>query len=145
MWGVEVAVERGGGKRRKWVFRYPKVKWNKDCVEPTTRKEERGISQMMTGFFIVKLMVSFCLFFLILLLLGVELLESQLLMFVISMTFWGYGRISENRLEKKRYFLSLTMLRLTCPLEDDSEGRELLFWKFLPIHQTSIQLRMSGL
>ena len=26
MWGVEVAVQRGGGKRRKWVFRYPKEK-----------------------------------------------------------------------------------------------------------------------
>jgi len=35
----------------------------------------------------VKLMVFFYLFFLILLLLGVELLESQLLMFMIIMTF----------------------------------------------------------
>ena len=51
MWGDEVSVERGGGKRRKWVFRYPKEKWNKDCVEPIARKGERGISQMMTGFF----------------------------------------------------------------------------------------------
>jgi len=46
----EVSVERGGGKMRKWVFRYPNVKWNKDCVEPTARRKERGISQMMTGF-----------------------------------------------------------------------------------------------
>jgi len=51
MWGDEVSVERGGGKRRKWVFRYPNEKWNKDCVEPTARRGERGISQMMTGFF----------------------------------------------------------------------------------------------
>ena len=51
MWGDEVSLERGGGKRRKWVFRYPNEKWNKDCVEPTARRGERGISQMMTGFF----------------------------------------------------------------------------------------------
>jgi len=30
---------------------YPNEKWNKDCVEPTARRGERGISQMMTGFF----------------------------------------------------------------------------------------------
>jgi len=36
---------------RKWVFRYPPEKWNKDCVEPTARRVKRGISQMMTGFF----------------------------------------------------------------------------------------------
>jgi len=51
MWGDEVAVERGGGKRKKWVFRYPNEKWNKDCVEPAARRGERGISQMMTGCF----------------------------------------------------------------------------------------------
>jgi len=51
MWGDEISVERGGGKRRKCVFRYPNEKWNKDCVEPTTRRGERGISQMMSGFF----------------------------------------------------------------------------------------------
>jgi transposase len=51
MWGDEVAVERGGGKRRKCVFRYPYEKWNKDCVEPKARRGERGISQMMTGCF----------------------------------------------------------------------------------------------
>jgi len=32
MRGDEVTVERGGGKRGKWVFRYPNEKWNKDCV-----------------------------------------------------------------------------------------------------------------
>jgi transposase len=51
MWGDEVTVERGGGKRRKWIFRYPKEKWNKDCIEPTARVGERKVSQMMTGFF----------------------------------------------------------------------------------------------
>jgi len=80
-------VERGGGKRRKCIFRYLNEKWNKDCVEPTARRGERGISQMMTGFFMVKLMVFFYLIFLILLLLGVELLESRLLMSMIIMTF----------------------------------------------------------
>ena len=44
-------MERGGGKREKWVFRYPNEKWNKDCVEPTDRRGERGIGQMITGFF----------------------------------------------------------------------------------------------
>ena len=51
MWGDKVTVERGGGKRRKWIFRYPKDKWHKDCIEPTPRKGERKVSQMMTGFF----------------------------------------------------------------------------------------------
>ena len=87
IWGDEVSVEGGGGKRRKWVFRYPNEKWNKNSVEPTPRRGERGISQMMTGFFMVKLMVFFYKFFLILLVLGVELLESQLLMSMIIITF----------------------------------------------------------
>ncbi|RPB03771.1 hypothetical protein L873DRAFT_1840978 [Choiromyces venosus 120613-1] len=30
---------------------YPKKKWNKDCVEPSTRVGERKLSQIMTGFF----------------------------------------------------------------------------------------------
>ncbi|RPB02935.1 hypothetical protein L873DRAFT_1585360, partial [Choiromyces venosus 120613-1] len=51
MWGDEVAVERGGGKRRKWIFRYPKEKWNKDYIKPAARRGERKISQMMTGCF----------------------------------------------------------------------------------------------
>jgi len=50
MWGDDVSVERGGGKRRKSVFSYANEKWNKDCVEPTTGRGERGISEMMTGF-----------------------------------------------------------------------------------------------
>ena len=50
MWEDEVSVERGGGKRRKWGFRYPNERWNKDCIEPTARRGERGISQIMTGF-----------------------------------------------------------------------------------------------
>jgi transposase len=51
MWGDEVTGERGGGKRRKWIFRYPKDKWHKDCIEPTARVGERKVSQMMTGCF----------------------------------------------------------------------------------------------
>ena len=51
MWRDEVSVKWGGEKRRKWVFRYPNKKWNKDCVEPTARRGDRGISQMMTCFF----------------------------------------------------------------------------------------------
>ena len=87
MWGDEVTVERGGGSRRKWVFRYPKEKWNKNCIEATPRRGERKISQMMSGFFMVKGMVFSFLVFLTLLLLVVELQQSQLLMFIISMTF----------------------------------------------------------
>ncbi|RPB04479.1 hypothetical protein L873DRAFT_1933563 [Choiromyces venosus 120613-1] len=37
IWANEVTVEKGGGKRRKWIFRYLKEKWNKDCIEPTAR------------------------------------------------------------------------------------------------------------
>jgi len=51
MWGDEVTIERGG-RRGKWIFRYPKEKWNKDCVEEAPRKGEREIGQMMTGFFL---------------------------------------------------------------------------------------------
>ena len=51
MWGDEVAIQRGGGRRGKWIFRYPKEKWNKDCIEPAPRKGEQKISQMMTGCF----------------------------------------------------------------------------------------------
>jgi len=87
IWRDQVSVKRLREKRRKWVFRYPNEKWNTDCVEPTSRRGERGNSHMMTGFFMVKLMVFFYLFFLILLLLGVELLECQLLMSMIIMTF----------------------------------------------------------
>jgi len=51
MWVDEVTLERKGGKREKWVFRYPNEKWNKGCVESTARRDERGISQMMTSIF----------------------------------------------------------------------------------------------
>ncbi|RPB05988.1 hypothetical protein L873DRAFT_1850304 [Choiromyces venosus 120613-1] len=51
MWADEVTIERGRGKRRKWIFRYLKEKWNKDCIEPNTRVGERKVSQMMTRFF----------------------------------------------------------------------------------------------
>jgi len=44
-------VERGGGKGKKWIFRYPKEKWNKDCIEPTAKVGERKVSQIMTGCF----------------------------------------------------------------------------------------------
>ena len=42
MWGDELTIERGG-KRKKWVFRYPKEMWEKDCVEPISRKGEKSI------------------------------------------------------------------------------------------------------
>jgi len=51
MWGDEVTVERGGGKRRRWVFRYPHEKWHSDCIDPEVRTGEHKISQMMTGCF----------------------------------------------------------------------------------------------
>ena len=51
IWRDEVAVKRGGGKRRKCVCVYPNEEWNKGCVEHTARRGERGISQMMIGFF----------------------------------------------------------------------------------------------
>ena len=51
MWGDEVTVERGGGRRPRWVFRYPHEKWHSDCINPDTRTSEKKVSQMMTGCF----------------------------------------------------------------------------------------------
>jgi len=53
-----------------------------------------------------------------------------------------YGMPSEKRLEKKMYFLSLTMIKVTWFLGDGAEGREFLLWKFQPIHRIAIQLKM---
>jgi len=33
MWEDEVTIERGGGRRRKGIFRYPKEKWNKNYTK----------------------------------------------------------------------------------------------------------------
>jgi len=35
-----------------WIFRYPKEKWNKNCVEEAPRKGESKIGQMMMGLFL---------------------------------------------------------------------------------------------
>jgi len=51
MWEEEVAVERGGRKRRKWVFGYPNERLNKNCIVPAARGGKSGISQKMIGFF----------------------------------------------------------------------------------------------
>ena len=51
MWGDEITMERGRGKRKKWIFRDPKEKWHKNCIDPTARVGERKASQMMTGCF----------------------------------------------------------------------------------------------
>ena len=34
IWSDECSVERGTGKERKWVFRTPQEKWNKEMIEP---------------------------------------------------------------------------------------------------------------
>jgi len=46
-----VAVQRGGEKRSKLAFRYPKEKWNRNCVEPTARLGEKETWQMITACF----------------------------------------------------------------------------------------------
>jgi len=51
MWGDEVTVERGGGRRPRWVFRYPHEKWHSECIDPDVRTSEKKVSQMMTGCF----------------------------------------------------------------------------------------------
>jgi len=50
IWGDELTIERVGRRRRKWIVRYPKEKWNRNCVEEAPRKEERKIGQIEEGY-----------------------------------------------------------------------------------------------
>jgi len=59
--------------------------------------------------------------------------------------FLGIWEDIREKIGEEKCFLLLTMLRLTCLLQDSSEGRELLIWKFLPIDQISIQFQRFGL
>lgn len=49
IWSDECSVERGSGKNRKWVFRFPDEKWQKNMVEPY--RKGHGVSVMVWGAF----------------------------------------------------------------------------------------------
>ena len=49
IWSDECSVERGTGKNRKWVFRFPNEKWLQNMVQPVPKG--RGISVMVWGAF----------------------------------------------------------------------------------------------
>lgn len=49
IWSDECSVERGTGKKREWVFRFPHEKWNKEMIQPY--KKGRGVSVMVWGAF----------------------------------------------------------------------------------------------
>lgn len=49
MWSDECSVERGKGKKTKWVFRTPTQKWDHDMIE--TYKASKGMTVMVWGCF----------------------------------------------------------------------------------------------
>ena len=49
IWSDECSVERGSGKERAWVFRFPHEKWTKKMIQP--KKKGKGVSVMVWGAF----------------------------------------------------------------------------------------------
>ena len=49
IWSDECSVERGTGKERGWVFRFPDEKWTKQMIQPY--KKGKGVSVMVWGAF----------------------------------------------------------------------------------------------
>jgi len=45
IWSDECSVERGKGKKRKWVFRFPNERFKKEMVQPVPKG--KGISVMV--------------------------------------------------------------------------------------------------
>ena len=45
IWSDECSVERGTGKERAWVFRFPDEKWKKEMIQPY--KKGKGVSIMV--------------------------------------------------------------------------------------------------
>ena len=52
MWSDECSVERGSGKERRWVFRFPYEKWEKEMIQPYLKG--KGVSVMVWGAFVGK-------------------------------------------------------------------------------------------
>lgn len=49
IWSDECSVERGTGKERAWVFRFPHEKWTKAMIQP--KKKGKGVTVMVWGAF----------------------------------------------------------------------------------------------
>jgi len=49
IWSDECSVERGTGKSRQWVFRFPHEKWKKEMIQPV--KKGKDVSVMVWGAF----------------------------------------------------------------------------------------------
>ena len=49
MWSDECSVEKGSGKQREWVFRFPQEKWSKEMIQPFPKG--KGVSVMVWAAF----------------------------------------------------------------------------------------------
>ena len=49
IWSDECSIEKGSGKQRQWVFRFPKEKWNKEMIQPVPKG--KGVSVMVWAAF----------------------------------------------------------------------------------------------
>ena len=49
IWSDECSVEKGSGKQRAWVFRYPDEKWKKEMIQPVPKG--KGVSVMVWAAF----------------------------------------------------------------------------------------------
>ena len=52
IWSDECSVERGSGKERQWVFRFPHEKWDKEMIQPYPKR--KGVSVMVWAAFVGK-------------------------------------------------------------------------------------------
>jgi len=141
----KVFVERGGGKRRKWVFTYSNEKWNKDWVEPTARRGERVISQMMTGFFYGQ---THGLFFPVFPDPSCARDEVNGKSFIDVYDHYDFLGIWEDIREKvgeEEIFFIIDNAMTHWPFRRWLRRQGIAPRKFLPIHQISIQLKMFGL
>lgn len=49
IWSDECSVEKGSGKQRAWMFRYPDEKWKKEMIQPVPKG--KGVSVMVWAAF----------------------------------------------------------------------------------------------
>ena len=43
IWSDECSVEKGSGKQRQWMFRFPEEKWNKKIIQPVPKGKGVGV------------------------------------------------------------------------------------------------------
>ncbi|RPA90844.1 hypothetical protein L873DRAFT_1795255 [Choiromyces venosus 120613-1] len=145
MWSDEVTVERGGEKRRKWIFRYPKEKRNKDCIESSTRVEERKVSQMMTGFFHGQRHGLFLLVFPDLSSAASRVTGKSILDVYDHDDFVKIWENIKRELGEEEVFLIIDNTKTYLPFMRWLKKHGITLLELLPIHPISIQLRISGL